>query len=350
MLGARRTAEENEATNWYVTIEQELEVAGQRGIRREAAAAAATAQSQRIVATRQDIAERAWRLFFEALASSEEQRLATRLAKLSARVSEVAHARAAQSVGSPVDADLATAATVAAVMAELDARRRLQHVRATLASLLGGDPAHSDITIEGDLHPLEGVSEAIARHTADSLSQRPEILAAQAEARAFDRRAETYRRERIPNPTFSLFAQNDGFNERVFGAGVAFPIPIPGNVGHTNVGEIAEAEALAGKARTDGEQIRREIQLEVASAQLEFEAAVRTVETFPKEQLARTEQSLEALADEAEAGRLAIREAIVSQQALIEFLRAHVNSRKEWCMASVALARALGLPLEGRFQ
>jgi len=349
LSGARRTAGESNASNWYVTIEQELEVAGQRGVRRDAAAAAASAQNQRVVAARQDVAESAWRLFFEALASSEELRLATRLAQLSARVSEVAQARADQSVGSLVDADLAAAATVAAVIAQIDAERRLQQGRAGLSSLLGAEPSSSTIIIDGDLRPLEGVSEALAQYTVGSLSQRPELLAAQAEARAHERRAETYRRERIPNPILSVFAQNDGFNERVLGIGVAFPIPIPGNVGHTNVGEIAEAEALAGKARTDGEQIRRDIQLEIASARLDFEAAAKAVESFPEQQLARTEQSLEALAAEAEAGRLAVREATVSQQALIELLRSHVSRRKELCTASIALARALGLPLDGSF-
>jgi outer membrane protein, heavy metal efflux system len=144
-----------------------------------------------------------------------------------------------------------------------------------------------------------------------------------------------------------VFAQNDGFNERVFGAGLALPIPLPGNVGHTYIGEIAEAEALARKARAEREQFERDIRLDVARAAQMFEATARAVEVFSKERLARAEQSLESLAGEVEAGRLAVRDAIVSQQALVELLRAHVAARRAWCVASVELARALGLALEG---
>ena len=41
---------------------------------------------------------------------------------------------------------------------------------------------------------------------------------------------------------------------------------------------------------------------------------------------------------------------IRAQQALIDFLRAHVNARRDWCMASVALSRALGLPADGNLR
>src|SRR6187551_967004 len=38
--GARRTNDSTSTNNWYITLEQELEIAGQRGARRDAAAAA----------------------------------------------------------------------------------------------------------------------------------------------------------------------------------------------------------------------------------------------------------------------------------------------------------------------
>ena len=145
----------------------------------------------------------------------------------------------------------------------------------------------------------------------------------------------------------SIFAQNDGVNERVFGAGIAVPIPIPGNVGRTYIGEIAEAEALARKARAIRQQFERDIRLDVANAAHVFESTQRAVELFSEQQLARAEESLESLTDEVEAGRLPIRDAIVSQQVLVDLLSAHVDARKAWCVASVELARSLGLALDG---
>lgn len=146
----------------------------------------------------------------------------------------------------------------------------------------------------------------------------------------------------------SLFAQNDGFNERVFGGGISFPIPLPGNVGRTYLGEISEAEALARRAATDRARVEREIRLEVATATQRFLSLGKEVEAFTPERVTRAEASLVSLGQEVDAGRLAVRDAVVAQQTLIELLRGNLEARRAWSLASVDLAHALGLPLEGR--
>lgn len=94
--GARRTNGSSNANNWYVTVGQEIEIAGQRGARRDAAAASVAAQRERVAISRRNVAVQAWLLFFEGLAASEEQKLAARLAEVAQRVSTVARARADQ--------------------------------------------------------------------------------------------------------------------------------------------------------------------------------------------------------------------------------------------------------------
>jgi outer membrane protein TolC len=42
-----------------------------------------------------------------------------------------------------------------------------------------------------------------------------------------------------------------------------------------------------------------------------------------------------------------VRDALVAQQALVELLQADVAARRAWCLASVDLARAAGVTLEG---
>lgn len=347
LSGARRTSGPSHANNWSVTLEQELEIAGQRGARRDAAAASLTAQSQRVLLARRNAAAQAWLVFFEALAAAEERELAERRVAIAERVAAVARARAERGLAAPVEADVATATSVTAQTAKLGAERRLQQNESALASMLGFDPRATSLSIEGELRPLDGVSEALARYSAESVAARPEVLAANAEARAQQRRADAYRLSRIPSPTLSLFAQNDGFNERVFGAGIAVPLPLPGNVGHTYIGEIAEAEALARRARADGASFERDIRLDIVNAGHMFESSARAVDVFSKDQVARAEESLESLTGEVEAGHLAVRDAIASQQVLIDLLSAHVEARKTWCVASVELAQALGLALEG---
>lgn len=63
--------------------------------------------------------------------------------------------------------------------------------------------------------------------------------------------------------------------------------------------------------------------------------------------LARAERSLEDMATEIEQQRLAARDALVAQQALLDYLRSHVAARHAVCRASVELLRASGLPVRG---
>lgn len=347
LSAGKRSSRSEEATNWYATLSQELEVAGQRGIRREAAEAAVDAQSKRVLLSRRETAASALVAFFEVLAAREEERLADRLTIATRALATVARARADQGLVAPVDADVADAATLRVFQGKLAAERRAARELGSLATILGRDPDDTSLSVEGELEPIP-VDASFASDTAKTTERRPELSVLDAERRAQERRADAYRRSRLPNPTLSIFAQNDGFDERVFGAGLALPIPLPGNVGRTFVGEIAEAEALARRTQTDRERIAREIRFEVSTASRAFASRTEEVHAFSPDKLARAEESLVSLGQEVEAGRLAVRDAVVAQQALIDLLLASVEARRAWCLASVDLARAVGVPLEGR--
>jgi cobalt-zinc-cadmium efflux system outer membrane protein len=216
-----------------------------------------------------------------------------------------------------------------------------------LSSLFGLDPVRGSLPVEGELVPLAGVDEALAQYSTRAALDRPELRVLDAERRAQELRAETFRRSRIPNPTISLFAQKDGIDERVLGVGVAFPLPLPGNVGRTYVGEIAESEALARRARSERAAAERQLRLEIAIAAQAFASRAKEVQAFSPEVVAQAEASLVSLAEEVESGRLALRDAVLAEQSLVELLRSNIEARREWCLASLSLARALGMPLEG---
>lgn len=347
LSGARRAASgaQSEALNWYATLSQEVEVAGQRGARREAAAASVDAQAKRVQLSKRDAAALAWVAFFETLAAHEEERLAVRLTEATKPVAIVAHAKAEKGLIPPVDADVADAASIRVLQVKLGAERRALASEAALMSRLGLDPS-KPATVEGELVPLAGVDTKARSLATNASTTRPEVLVLDAERRAFELRANAFRRARIPNPTVSVFAQNDGFNERVFGGGVAFPIPLLGNVGRTYIGEISEAEDLASRAATDRARVEREIRLDIVTALRAYESRGIEVEAFTPERLTRAEESLRALGQEVEAGRIGVRDAVVTQQALIDLLQANVAARRAWCIASVDLARALGVALE----
>jgi cobalt-zinc-cadmium efflux system outer membrane protein len=336
---ARRVGAGTEAYNWYAALSQEIEIAGQRGARRRAAETELAAQGQRVTVTQRDVAAGAYVAYFEALAAEEEKRLAARLEAIAGHVAKVARAMADKGLLAPVDADVADAAALRATQARLAAERSAHLQRVTLATFLGVSPA-SPPNVRGDLVPLREASAAV------TLEARPEVQTSLLESRAMQERADAFRRARIPNISLSIFAQNDGFNERVLGVGLMLPIPLPYPVGRTYAGEIAESEALGRRATTDADRARREIGLAFAVAQQAYASRKTEVAAFTPERLQRADQGLASIAREIESGRLVVRDAVIAQQALIDLLRAHVEARRALCLASVDLARAAGVPLE----
>ncbi len=330
---------------WTVSVSQELEVGGQRGKRVDVVSAEQRAQSARLDLTRRAAAADAWLLYFDALAAAEESRLAERLATLSAALTTVARARAQAGLVADVEAQVAQAAASRLLQAQSAAQSRLATASASLASAVGLDPASANLRIEGELAPLKTVGAGGAGFVTDAIERRAEITSALAEADAQNSKVALYGRLRVPNPTVTLFVRNDWINERQIGVGLAIPIPVPAPVGRTYAGEIAEASALAARAGNEAERLRRSVRLEIAQALQAFEARQRQADLFQPAQVRQTEETLRSIAEEIEARRLPIRDALLTQQALIDYLFANVEARRQLCFASVEVARAAGLSL-----
>ena len=350
LTAARRNTDVERATNWSATLSQELEIAGQRGERQRAAELEGTAQKYRVLASRRDVAAAAWTAYFDALAAGEEVRLATELSDAAIRIAEVARGMADRGLLSPVDADVADAGRIGVEQARVAAERRARSATIALAMALGVDAATS-VKAEGDLEPLRGIEEdarAALDGQRDRGRDRPEVRALEAESRAHEATASALARTRVPNPTVSVFAENDGFDERVFGAGLSFPIPLPEPVGRLRDGEIAESRALATRAATEAELARRQARAGLLAALAEYDMRRRQRDLFTPDSVTHARQDIAQIAKEIQAGRLPVRDGLISQQALVGLLRSELDARLALCAASVELARAAGTPFEGR--
>ncbi|MFO0676368.1 MAG: TolC family protein [Polyangiaceae bacterium] len=332
--------------NWYGSLGQELEIAGQRGARRRAVDAELEAQDARTLTRKRQVAAAAWDAFFEALAATEELARARNLEIVAARVATVTRAMTDKGLISGIEADLTDASSLAAEQARFESERRDMAARANLASLLGLDPSASPIDVQGELLPLTGVAESARVALGGDNSSRPEIRALEAERRAAEARASALGRARIPNVTASLIAQNDGFNERVFGFGFAIPIPLPQPFGRTYAGEIAEANAVARRTATETALVRRNLRLDLVVALQAFTSREKESAAFTPERVARAEAGIRSIAAELQNARISVRDAVIAQQTLIGLLRAHIEAKRAAAVASVDLARALGTHLE----
>ncbi len=332
---------------WSATLSQELEIAGQRGARLDVTAAEREIQKQRVAAIRVEIASQALAAYFDALSAVEEARLAATLAALGDALQTVARTRAQIGIGSDVEARLADGAAIRIAQSRIAAEQRVASTRATLATLLGLDPA-SNLHLEGELAPLAIIEQSPARIVEKAVARRAEIGIARAERELQERRRALYEKQRVPNPTISIFARNDWIGERAIGLGVGIPIPLPAPVGRTYAGEIAESAALADRAAAQLEAVRRSIRLEVDTALAAVSARRRERELYTPERIRETEAALSAVAEEIASRRLPVREAILTQQGLIEVLSGSIRAKRELCLASVELARAAGMVQEER--
>jgi cobalt-zinc-cadmium efflux system outer membrane protein len=262
-------------------------------------------------------------------------------------VASAARARAEAGLAAPVEADVADAASLRVLSSKLAATRRVRAASSHLAALLGKEDLSMPLELSGELTPVPGVDLAAARSGEDNLQERPELRALQAEQLQYLQRAEVHRRARMPNPTLALFVHDEGFSEHVLGLGVSVPIPLPGEVGRLYTGEIAEAEALARQAESEHTRVLRELRLALQNARNEYSSRREEALAFTSLRVERARTGLLALGSEVANARLSVRDAIVTQAALLELLQADVAARAAMCAASVELALALGMQLEG---
>jgi outer membrane protein, heavy metal efflux system len=345
---ARRASTEGRgpATNLYATLSQEVEIAGQRASRRRAAEAEIAARNEDVVATRRHVAANAYATFFDTLAAREALAVATRLETTGSQIARVTRARADAGVASALDAEVTDASSLRLAQHKLAADRELRTAKANLAMLLGRDPLRDPPDVEGNLEPLSGSDALADAANPNGVRDRPEVRALAQERRSFEATAESYRRARFPNFTLQVYGQNDGYDERVFGAGLSFPIPLPEPLGRLYTGQIAEASALARRSGERVEVATRELTGELASAVAEYQTRRAEAALYAKDRVARAEQVMSDIGKEIEGGRLAVRDAVLAQQQLIDVVRGYVETRRALCVASVRLAVAGGVPLE----
>lgn len=347
LSAAQRHTAGQEAANWNANLSQEVEIAGQRSARVDAANASLNAQRLTVLASQREVAAEAVRAYFEALAARDQLLTAAKLEQAFAGGGKAAAAGAAQGLVSGIDAELAELTLLRLTEARIAAQGRERQAVSHLASLLGLDPRSSQLQVEGELEPLAAQDLSGPDALDKAVERRPELSRARETGRAHGFDASALRRSRVPNVTLSIFAQQDGFSERVLGGGIALPIPLPTPIGRTFAGEIAASEALARQAEAAAAGVRRQARLELVTALQAYEAALAQNALYTDERVHQAERSLTSLAQEIQAGRISVSSALIAQQTLIEFLRARVEARLALCMASLELRRAAGLELTG---
>ncbi|HTM46850.1 MAG TPA: hypothetical protein VL137_17965, partial [Polyangiaceae bacterium] len=84
----------------------------------------------------------------------------------------------------------------------------------------------------------------------------------------------------------------------------------------------------------------------LAIALMDFESRRQELAAFTPERFARTEQTLQDITTEIEQGHVTVRDALLTQQTLIDAIQSQIEARRALCISAVRLARAAGYPFE----
>lgn len=319
-----------------VSLGQELQVGGQRGLRMAAArfdvehAEALRADHERLVAGE------VRRAFAGLVAAERRQVVAAEVAAQSRRLAGIAATRLAQGDVGRLDVDLArldqTKAESDAAAAVTDVERAM----ARLAVALGAGPDETfAVAAPADTsHATPAEADVIDR----ALATRPDLRAARAERARLDGEADLTRRVGlIPNPTLRGFYSHENGNETLVGGEISVPLPVFDRQGGAELDLRGQAASAAAAVVRLERQIPRDVHLALArhrTAEATWARRRRDANVAPA--------ALAALDRALSAGLLGLADAVVQQDRLRDARRADVDAWLDLREAEADVLEAVG--------
>ncbi|MEJ7809584.1 MAG: TolC family protein [Gemmatimonadaceae bacterium] len=335
------------------TLEQPLELGGQRGARRNAARLRREAAEARLAIAEAQLDFDVTRAYAQALAADRRAALADQATGAFAVALRVSRQRlAAGDVSGYANRRLRLeAARYGTVRAEATLASRT--ARVTLASLVAGSPdalGPTDVVLADSLFadslPAAFVELAPDSLRAVALRGRGELRAAALEAAASTAEARLASRERMPVPVLSAGVKTEqvaGVPKGMSGlvAGVSIPLPL----WDRRAGTVGAAEAEARRRTAEAGAVRRRVTREVAEAYDAYRAVASQLETLRAELGPEAATALRAAQVAYAEGEIPLVEWLDAVRAYQEAEAAYATLRADALIRRAALERALGAPL-----
>ncbi len=346
--GREQTSREGDSNAQdIVSLEQPLEIGGQRGARRAAAAAAQAAAEARLAAAAARVDYDVARSYASAVAAQRGAALAETAAAAFERAGRVSKARLAGGDVSgyrhrrlSLEAGRYAALRVQALVVRDSAIQ-------TLASLIGlaDSTGHAGSPVLADTLTPAPLTQPADSFVALALLRRPELRGAMREAEAGAAEARLARAERIPTPTLSGGFKHErlatGGSLSGFVAGVSLPLPLWDRRG----GAIEAARAEAARREAEVAGLQRQTAREVRAAFAAHQGLAAQLELLDAQLGAdarRAHRAAEAAYAEGEIGLLEWLDAVRAYQ---EAETTYATLWAEYITRRAALERATGASL-----
>ena len=349
--GTRREVPQTGASSdhyreWSVGISQPIEIAGQRGHRREATSAAAAALAAEVDdverQARAEVAER----FYRVLALQQRVELETRAVSLFETTAEAVQKRRAAGEDTRLDANVASVEAERARNQLAVAKEQLLDARSDLAAKLQLSPqtlpqAVGELAISGRISSLAELVDAAAAH--------PRLRALAERERAADARVRLERANRYPDITAGVSIGREGpgtGQERLTTFSVSVPLPFF----NRNQGAIGQALTDRTQAELDRTTTTRDLRGNVIGLFAKLSSLETRVRRLQESVLPALEDNQQLSQRSRRAGQIGLLELIVVNRQALDARRDLIEAMGEYQTVRIALELAAGRPLQGNPQ
>jgi cobalt-zinc-cadmium efflux system outer membrane protein len=323
-------------TNRGFMLSQEFEIAGQRGLRVDAARSGIDKAAQDVRDRERVLIAEVKDSFAKALAAKQKVELADEVVRLQEQLVSSAMVKYQAGEISQLEQNLADVELGKARRERLLAEKERREALLSLQALLGTQ-LKSDFPVEGYL-PMEAPPvpdrEKLRALTA---SQRPDVLSATAEmtqARAAMKLAGS---SAIPSFTVSgFYNQDDRLNET--GVMLSFPLPLFDR----KQADRKEAAAKAGQALIKQASLERTVEREIEEAYTNLVSASEEVSLLKKDVLGKALENLSLMNMAYQEGKIGFFEVRLAQKDTIDARFAYLESQVRLQLALNALEKVLG--------
>lgn len=337
----RDFAEGGSGQQMQILLSQEVEVAGQRGLRIEAAKRSLK-QVEAAVEDRERLLTGAVkRAFYRALYQQERLRLLRTIETFNRRIRNAARERFRAGASPVMEANLAEIRYGQARKETLTAEARYQGALYDLRRALGwsGD-LPSEPTGE-----LRGRPKLIQLDTllARALQDRPDRVAAARSLGTVEAERALTKRLIVPNPTFQAIYQTEvekaeSGADTIIGGGIRIPLPIFDR----KQGELVALGGRERQARHQVTAVRRQVEQEVSTSFREYEAAARAVQVFQEAVLDKVDENFRFIVIAYREGKIGLLQLIVVQDDLVRAQLSYLDSLGQFRSAEANLEQAVG--------
>ena len=328
---------------WSAGISQPIEIAGQRGYRREATAAAAAALNAEVAdverQARADVAER----FYKVLALQQRVELEERAVSLFATTADAVQKRRAAGEDTRLDANVAS----------VEAERARNQLAVAQEQLLD---ARSDLAAKRQLMPQtlpQAVGELTLSPRTVNLSEligsaaaNPRLRALAERENAAEARLRLERANRYPDITAGVSVGREGpgtGRERLTTFSISVPLPFF----NCNQGAIGQALTDRTQAELDRQTTTRDLQGSVTALFAKLNSLEARVRRLQDSVLPALEDNQQLSQRSRRAGQIGLLELIVVNRQALDARRDLIDAMTEYQAVRIALELAAGRPLQG---